>query len=49
MLPRWEEEMPAILGQLWLCIAEPILRYLKVSCSHVSFLLYAVLSVGEDA
>jgi hypothetical protein len=29
-LSKWDEEMSDILGQLWLLIAEPILRYLKV-------------------
>jgi len=33
-LPRWDQEMPDILRQLWLSIAEPILRYLKVSLSY---------------
>jgi len=28
---KWDQEMPDLLGQLWECIAEPILRHLDVS------------------
>jgi len=30
---RWDDEMGDVLSQLWLHIAEPVLRYLKVSLS----------------
>ena len=33
-LLKWDEEMPDLLAQLWVCIAEPILRYLKVGFSY---------------